>query len=299
MKHNKIQQQDILVSIGLPVYNGEAFIKQAIESLLGQSYKNIELIISDNASTDNTPKICIQYKAKDSRIRYLQQPSNIGIVANFQLVLDESVGEYFMWAACDDYWDLNWIETLLSNMLEEPNAIGAIGKIVFVKECGEAIASHSDNRVSCNTQMMELGSGTSAIKRLISFLSNRNDMAIYSLFKKKCMNNTILRTGPFTKKLFDLGFPIIYHMIYQGCFLVSPETTIYKKIHTKQYSSITPAGRVDSMRVSLNHVYLTYKQLRAANASIIVSVTFTLYLFIYLSLVWIKYVFKSIFNSQF
>jgi len=298
MKHKKVQQEDILVSIGLPVYNGEMFIKQAIESLLDQSHKNIELIISDNASTDNTSKICKQYIAKDSRIRYLQQPSNKGVVANFQVVLDESVGEYFMWAACDDYWELNWVDTLLSKMIQDASATGAIGKIVFVKECGEGILNQSGNRISCNTQMSELSGGSYAIKRLISFLCNRNDMAIYAMFKRKCMNNMVLQTGPFTNKLFDLAFPLVYHMIYQGGLLVLPETTIYKRIHKKQYSSIIQAGRVDSMRVHLNHVYLCYKQLRAANASIIVSVAFTLYLFIYLSLVWIKYVFISIFSSQ-
>lgn len=90
------------VSIGMPVYNGEKFIREALDSLLAQTFTDFELIISDNASTDGTEAICREYAAKDSRIRYVRQAKNLGPVANFKYVLDEAVGEYFMWAAHDD-----------------------------------------------------------------------------------------------------------------------------------------------------------------------------------------------------
>lgn len=90
------------VSIGMPVYNGEPFIREALDSLLAQTFTNFELIISDNASTDGTEAICREYAAMDKRIRYVRQPENRGPTANFKFVLDEAVGEYFMWAAADD-----------------------------------------------------------------------------------------------------------------------------------------------------------------------------------------------------
>lgn len=90
------------VSIGMPVYNGERFIREAIDSLLAQTFTDFELIISDNASTDQTEAICQEYAKKDSRIRYVRQANNIGATANFEFVLDEAGSEFFMWAAADD-----------------------------------------------------------------------------------------------------------------------------------------------------------------------------------------------------
>ncbi len=98
------------VSIGMPVYNGEPFIREALNSLLAQTYADFELIISDNGSTDSTQVICKEFAAKDARIRYFRQAENHGPVANFQFVLDESVGEYFMWCAVDEKRDQTFLE---------------------------------------------------------------------------------------------------------------------------------------------------------------------------------------------
>lgn len=103
------------VTIGMPVYNGAKFIREALDSLLAQTFSNFELIISDNASTDATQAICEEYVCRDLRIRYVRQSENRGAAANFQFVLDEAVGEYFMWAAADDQWDANWLSNLLKN----------------------------------------------------------------------------------------------------------------------------------------------------------------------------------------
>ncbi|MCG2775340.1 MAG: glycosyltransferase family 2 protein [Desulfobacterales bacterium] len=102
------------VSIGMPVYNGEPFIYKALDSLLAQTYTDFELIISDNASTDATLDICKEYAEKDSRISYIRQPRNMGVLFNFNFVLDQARSEYFMWAAADDVWDQNCIMKWLS-----------------------------------------------------------------------------------------------------------------------------------------------------------------------------------------
>ena len=102
------------LTIGMPVYNGEAYIRDAIDSLLAQTVTDFELVISDNASTDATPTICKSYVAQDSRIRYIRHDMNLGAAANFRFVLQAtSQSEYFMWAACDDTWSANWVESLL------------------------------------------------------------------------------------------------------------------------------------------------------------------------------------------
>jgi len=85
------------VSIGMPVYNGGKYIREALDSLLKQSFSDFELIISNNASTDGTEAICCEYADWDSRIRYVLQPENLGPAANFHYVLGEAQGKYFMW----------------------------------------------------------------------------------------------------------------------------------------------------------------------------------------------------------
>lgn len=90
------------VSIGLPVYNGENFIIETLDSILSQTYIDFELIISDNASTDNTQNICKAYAAKDKRIRYYRNDLNLGGAWNYNRVLELSQGTYFKWAAHDD-----------------------------------------------------------------------------------------------------------------------------------------------------------------------------------------------------
>lgn len=97
------------VSIGMPVYNGELYLREAIDSLLSQTFADFELIISDNASSDNTELICKEYASKDARIRYFRQLENRGPAVNFQIVLDQAIGEYFMWAAADDFWGSGFI----------------------------------------------------------------------------------------------------------------------------------------------------------------------------------------------
>lgn len=107
------------IAIGLPVYNGELYLEKAIDSILKQSFKNFALIISDNASSDNTEFICQKYEKQDARIKYIRQPINIGVENNFQFVKKASSEyKYFIWAAHDDFWEINWLEELINNIQE-------------------------------------------------------------------------------------------------------------------------------------------------------------------------------------
>ena len=107
----------------MPVYNAEKFIRRALDSLLGQTFDDFELIISDNASTDGTELICIKYASIDQRIRFLRQVKNIGAATNFQFVLDEAVGEYFVFAAHDDWWGPNFIQELSLILDTKPDVV--------------------------------------------------------------------------------------------------------------------------------------------------------------------------------
>jgi glycosyltransferase involved in cell wall biosynthesis len=90
------------LSIGMPVFNAEKYLEEALDSILGQTYRDFELIISDNASTDHTQQICHAYASMDSRIRYYRNEKNLGAPRNFNRVFKLSRGKYFKWAAYDD-----------------------------------------------------------------------------------------------------------------------------------------------------------------------------------------------------
>jgi glycosyltransferase involved in cell wall biosynthesis len=109
------------VSIGLPVYNGEQTIRFAIESLLSQTHGDFVLQVSDNGSTDGTPDLLHEYSRQDSRVEVSSLKQNIGAVANFKSLLQQSDGKYFMWAACDDRWERDFLAKGASILDENPD----------------------------------------------------------------------------------------------------------------------------------------------------------------------------------
>lgn len=123
-----------LVTVGMPSYNKAPFLTEAIESILAQSYTNIELLISDDGSTDESAEICRDHAGRDPRIRFVSQPVNLGMIANFDFVLNEARGEYFMWFSADDRVEPNWLETCLQ-ACEKGSVIG-FGLVADVFEDG-------------------------------------------------------------------------------------------------------------------------------------------------------------------
>src|SRR5262245_24410584 len=95
------------VTIGVPVYNGARHLEPCLDSLLAQTYEDIEIVISDNASTDRTPEICRAYQERDERVRYHRQPRNIGAAANYNYLVGHTSGELFSGAATTIFAHLN------------------------------------------------------------------------------------------------------------------------------------------------------------------------------------------------
>ena len=118
-----------LVTIGIPVYNGELLMKKCIESVLSQTYENFELIISDNASTDSTPDICKEFLKKDNRITFVRQNENMGQNWNFNFPLEKANGEYFVWLVADAIISPEFIEKNIAVLESQDNAVGCISKI--------------------------------------------------------------------------------------------------------------------------------------------------------------------------
>src|SRR5574337_492447 len=117
------------VALGMPVYNGEKFLRRRLDSLLTQTFTDFELIISDNASTDSTSHICEKYAKKDGRIRYIRQKKNMGVTWNFNFVLREAKSKYFAWVASDDIISKDFIEKNLQILESNNNFVASISKI--------------------------------------------------------------------------------------------------------------------------------------------------------------------------
>ena len=112
-----------LVSIALPVYNGEKWLEQAISTLIKQSYENVEIIIADDCSSDNSQKICEQYASKYSQITFIKNETNLGAQDNFQKILHLCSGKYIIYASQDDYWDENFISYLVEKLESNNSAV--------------------------------------------------------------------------------------------------------------------------------------------------------------------------------
>ncbi|MDP9220290.1 MAG: glycosyltransferase family 2 protein [Actinomycetota bacterium] len=127
------------LSIGLPVYNGERFLAQAIDALLAQTYPEFELIISDNASTDSTAEICRSYVERDARIRYVRQPVNIGAAPNHNFVFAQARGRYFKWASHDDLYAADLLRLCVEALETRPDVVLAHAWDAFIDEHGKVI----------------------------------------------------------------------------------------------------------------------------------------------------------------
>jgi glycosyltransferase involved in cell wall biosynthesis len=111
------------LTIGLPVYNGEKYVAESLEALLGQSFTDFELIISDNASTDSTGDICRRYEKQDSRMRYFRQPRNIGLAPNHNFVVEQARSELFKWASNDDLYARDLLERCIDALDKYPDVV--------------------------------------------------------------------------------------------------------------------------------------------------------------------------------
>lgn len=127
------------LSIGLPVYNGEKYLAEAIHSILGQTLSDFELIICDNASTDNTQDICQAYSERDGRIRYFRNQENIGAMQNWYRTFQLSSGEYFLGAAHDDVFHPDFAEQCLSVLDQSPEVVVCFTKTKIIDEHGNFV----------------------------------------------------------------------------------------------------------------------------------------------------------------
>jgi len=134
-----------LVSIGVPVYNGEAFLERALDSLCAQDYEHLEIVVSDNASTDNTPKICRAAAERDDRVTYLASDVNRGAAWNFSRLVHVAQGPYFKWAAADDLCRPEFVSTCVSVLEADPSAVLSYPRTSLIDEDDTVVGDFTDD----------------------------------------------------------------------------------------------------------------------------------------------------------
>ena len=175
------------VTIGMPVYNAEQHIRRALDSLLAQEFKDFELAISDNASTDGSARICAEYAGKDQRVSLQRRDRNYGQLANFDFVAAQARGRYFMWAAADDYWEPGFICAMVKELEAHPEAGLVMCAVKRVTENGLTIdtvrfdGADDPWRLSHLALLMALATGFVNKKRYHLFL--------YGLFRTELIRS--------------------------------------------------------------------------------------------------------------
>jgi len=143
-KANGIEMSVPTLSIGLPVYNGEAHIEHALDSLRSQTYAEFEIIISDNCSTDRTEEICRRHAELDPRIKYCRNESNIGAGPNFNRVFEQSSAPFFKWASHDDVCLPEYLDSCMKVLLSDSSVVVCHSEVDLIDDEGKVIRSHSE-----------------------------------------------------------------------------------------------------------------------------------------------------------
>lgn len=184
LSHNPLKElRPGLVSIGMPVYNGSRYLGAALDSLLAQEYPDFEIIISDNASDDETEVICRDYAARDARVHYYRADRNMGALWNFVHVFELAGGEYFMWAAHDDLRHPAYLRRCVTALDQNPRAVFCCTGVRLIDELGHEVS----DTFGCRSY---LPTGATPRERLRALLRSTYWVHVYSLMRTTALART-------------------------------------------------------------------------------------------------------------
>jgi glycosyltransferase involved in cell wall biosynthesis len=210
----------------MPVFNGERFLDEALDSLVTQTYENLELIISDNASTDRTEAICRSYATRDDRIRYFRSPQNRGLAWNYNNVFKHSKGSYFKWAAHDDYCEPGFVEKCVEILDGMPSVVLCYPRAILIDENGTHLEACQDNCALDSPR---------ASHRLRHLLANlRLSNPVFGVIRASA-----LRSAPFggyeASDIVLLG-----ELALRGSLYEIPERLFFRRDHPEKAARVNP-----------------------------------------------------------
>lgn len=214
-----------LVSIGLPVYNGEGFLSQTLDSLLSQTFTDFEVIVSDNASVDGSKAIAESYARRDDRVRVVSSEYNRGAAWNYKHVLDLARGRYFRWAPSDDLFALESLACCVPVLDQHPEAVLCYPKTTLIDAQGQVLQPYEDNLDLRQTSTVE------RYKAAIKQIGMTN--VIYGLMRTNVLRQTRL-IGNFPGA--DLVF--VTELALFGQFHEIDKRLFFRRMHSGASSSI-------------------------------------------------------------
>jgi len=203
----------------MPTYDGQRYIREALESLLGQDYPNLEIVVSDNCSTDDTVKVVESIAVTDRRIRLIRQPANIGAPANFNLLFRASDAEFFMWAADDDRWEPTYVSSCMRALTAMPTAVMACSRIGFLDEDGAVL--DVDKALFDNPDL----SASSVRLRVRDLISRGAWYQTYGLTRRGALVKTRLFANAY-----GADVVLLVELALQGPFALVPEELFHYRI---------------------------------------------------------------------
>lgn len=215
------------ISIGMPVYNGERFLSEALNAILAQTYEDFEVIISDNASTDSTQEICKAYAARDRRIKYYRNERNIGGHKNFNRVFQLATGEYFRWATHDDLCAPESLERCIEVLEQNSDVVLCYTKTKLIDERGAILdQNYDENPLLTNSPQPHV-----RFRNLIvdSFSRRYRGQQLYGVMRTNAAATTPL-LGDYSGA--DLVF--IARMSLLGKFYEVPEYLFFNRNHSQR-----------------------------------------------------------------
>lgn len=206
------------VTIGLPVFNGEQHLDETLHSLRAQDVEDLEILVSDNASTDATVDIVQAHTAKDSRVRLLRNSTNLGAAANYNRLVHEARGEYFKWAGYDDLLDPEYVRRCVAELDQHSDAVLAFPSTIIIDEAGAHVADHDDK--------LDLR-GDESWRRVAQF-ARRVSLcnACFGMMRRDVMLTTGL-IRPYVSS--DITF--LAEMAARGGFIQLPDRLFYRRVH--------------------------------------------------------------------
>ncbi len=228
----------------MTAYNSAEFISESIESLLGQTVHDFKLIISDDASTDETGNVCKSWAKKDSRILYFRQKNNLGPRANFEFVFSQSNSEFFMWASHDDLWSANFLENCVNELIAKPDVGFVIPRWIIDSRNYPFIKR-------CFLPSMRFVADPDPIKRLMSFTAlpflSFKDNLTYGMWRRTILERVINDTRE--TKYFSIGCAANEYAL-----LISPGSYIENASLRKRYKRFPP-GSIFEIFVEFLYVF--------------------------------------------
>lgn len=228
-----------LLSIGLFVYNGEPFLKETLDSILGQTFRDFELIISDNGSTDATQQICESYGLSDPRVQYHRSATNMGAGWNIRRVFSLATGKYFKWAACDDLYDPAFLSRCIEALEADESIVVAHARTRVIDEQGAFVENY-------NWPMRT--ESPDAVARFRDMLLN--DHMCYQIFG--VMRRDALLQVPPQGSYVNSDGVLLAQMSFLGRFYEDPEFLFISRRHSRQSSQTIPV-RVKKRRIRLTN----------------------------------------------